>query len=339
MATPAPAALARYTLPSGAARPSRARAAPGAKPAATPGRAQEEGQRRRLRRGFLRCQEVSSSACRFAGSGSGSGGRSLVTSSSALPPSLPSSRSPRRTTCEGAGYFPASLASCAERWPIVTHGLTMSLGGVDPIPPEYLATLAAFARDVRTPWHSDHLCFTVAGGVVTHELLPLPFTAEAAEHVAVRVMRAQDALGIPMAVENISYYAHPGDTGDGRGRVRGGRRRRAGCSLLLDVNNVYVNAQKSRLRRAGDDRQDAARPRRADPRGRPRHVRSRAHPRHPRRGGPRRGLRSTRLHIATRREACRCCSSATTTSRLGTSSAPRSRELDAIVRRVGIAPA
>src|SRR5688500_17646377 len=93
------------------------------------------------------------------------------------------------------GLFPASLASCAERWPIVTHGLTMSLGGVDPIPPEYIATLAAFVREVRTPWHSDHLCFTVAGGTVTHELLPLPFTAEAAEHVAVRVMRAQDALG------------------------------------------------------------------------------------------------------------------------------------------------
>ncbi|HMJ53963.1 MAG TPA: DUF692 domain-containing protein [Polyangiaceae bacterium] len=141
------------------------------------------------------------------------------------------------------GLFPASLSACADRWPIVTHGLTMSLGGVDPISPEYLATLASFARRVQTPWHSDHLCFTVAGGTVTHELLPLPFTAEAAEHVAVRVMRAQDALGVPMAVENISYYAHPGapemDEADFATAVVA----RSGCSLLLDVNNVYVNAK------------------------------------------------------------------------------------------------
>jgi len=141
------------------------------------------------------------------------------------------------------GLFPASLARCAERWPIVTHGLTMSLGGVDPISPNYLATLASFTHQVGTPWHSDHLCFTVAGGVVTHELLPLPFTAEAAEHVAVRVMRAQDALGMLMAVENISYYAHPGapemDEADFAAAVVA----RSGCALLLDVNNVYVNAQ------------------------------------------------------------------------------------------------
>jgi uncharacterized protein (UPF0276 family) len=141
------------------------------------------------------------------------------------------------------GLFSASLAACAERWPIVTHGLTMSLGGVDPMPSEYLTTLASFVRRVSTPWHSDHLCFTVAGGTMTHELLPLPFTAEAAEHVAVRVMRAQDALGIPMAVENISYYAHPGapemDEADFATAVVA----RADCSLLLDVNNVYVNAK------------------------------------------------------------------------------------------------
>jgi hypothetical protein len=141
------------------------------------------------------------------------------------------------------GLFPASLEACAQRWPIVTHGLTMSLGGLDPISSDYLATLASFARRVSTPWHSDHLCFTVAGGTVTHELLPLPFTREAAEHVAVRVMRAQDALGVPMAVENISYYAHPGapemDEADFAAAVVA----RAGCSLLLDVNNVYVNAK------------------------------------------------------------------------------------------------
>jgi uncharacterized protein (UPF0276 family) len=141
------------------------------------------------------------------------------------------------------GLYPASLSACAARWPIVTHGLTMSLGGTDPLLPDYLATLATFTRAVQTPWHSDHLCFTVSAGRMTHELLPLPFTAEAAEHVAVRVMRAQDALGVPMAVENISYYAHPGAPEMDEADFATAVVTRAGCGLLLDVNNVYVNAQ------------------------------------------------------------------------------------------------
>jgi uncharacterized protein (UPF0276 family) len=141
------------------------------------------------------------------------------------------------------GLYPASLSACAARWPIVTHGLTMSLGGVDPIAPDYLTTLAAFARELKTPWHSDHLCFTVSRGRMTHELLPLPFTAEAAEHVAVRVMRAQDALGVPMAVENISYYAHPGAPEMDEADFASAVVKRAGCALLLDVNNVFVNAK------------------------------------------------------------------------------------------------
>src|SRR5260370_22390558 len=107
------------------------------------------------------------------------------------------------------GRFPAALDACAERWPIVTHGLTMSLGGPDPLSPGYLRTLAAFAKNVETPWHSDHLCFGIVDGVALHDLLPLPFTRRAADHVAERVLRAEDALGVPMAVENISYYAHP----------------------------------------------------------------------------------------------------------------------------------
>jgi uncharacterized protein (UPF0276 family) len=145
------------------------------------------------------------------------------------------------------GRFPAALASCAERWPILTHGLVMSLGGTDPLDAAYLSTLRRFLSDVRAPWHSDHLCFGVVGGAALHDLLPLPFTREAAMHVAERVMRAADALGVPMAVENISYYAHPGpaemDEADFVNEVD----RRSGCALLLDVNNVYVNAQNHRF--------------------------------------------------------------------------------------------
>lgn len=141
------------------------------------------------------------------------------------------------------GRFPAALTSCSQRWPIVTHGLTMSLGGCDPLRSDYLRTLAGFVRDVETPWHSDHLCFGIVGGAVLHDLLPLPFTLEAAEHVANRVRQAQDALGIAMAVENISYYAHPGDAEMDEADFAREVVTRAGCQLLLDVNNVYVNAK------------------------------------------------------------------------------------------------
>jgi uncharacterized protein (UPF0276 family) len=141
------------------------------------------------------------------------------------------------------GRFPAALASCSERWPIVTHGLTMSLGGCDPLAPDYLRTLASFVRDVGTPWHSDHLCFGIVGGAVLHDLLPLPFTAEAVAHVAGRVRQAQDALGVPMAVENISYYAHPGDAEMDEADFAREVVAQAGCGFLLDVNNVYVNAK------------------------------------------------------------------------------------------------
>jgi uncharacterized protein (UPF0276 family) len=141
------------------------------------------------------------------------------------------------------GRFPAALASCGERWPIVTHGLTMSLGGCDPLDTRYMQTLAGFVRSVGTPWHSDHLCFGIVGGAVLHDLLPLPFTREAATHVAERVREAQDALGVPMAVENISYYAHPGDREMDEADFAREVVLQAGCGLLLDVNNVYVNAK------------------------------------------------------------------------------------------------
>ncbi len=140
------------------------------------------------------------------------------------------------------GRYPADLRRVAARWPVVAHGLSMSLGGVDRLDRDYLHRLRGFLRDIGSPWHSDHLSFGVVGGVALHELLPVPFTRAAAEHVAARVREAQDVLGLPMAVENITYYATPGaemDEGDFIGEVL----RSSGCKLLLDVNNVYVNAK------------------------------------------------------------------------------------------------
>src|SRR5260221_12874669 len=95
------------------------------------------------------------------------------------------------------GQFPAALAACAERWPIVTHGLTMSLGGADALDRDYLRTLAAFSRRVKTPWHSDHLCFGIVGGGALHDLLPPPFPPERARCSARPGTAAEGGLARP----------------------------------------------------------------------------------------------------------------------------------------------
>ena len=140
------------------------------------------------------------------------------------------------------GHFPALLARAAASYPIVTHGLTMSLGGVDALDPGYLRELRAFIHEVKSPWHSDHLCFGASAGRVIHDLLPIAFTEGAVERVADRVNRAQDALGVRMAIENISFYMHPGRAQMSEAEFVARVCEKADCGLMLDVNNAYVNA-------------------------------------------------------------------------------------------------
>jgi uncharacterized protein (UPF0276 family) len=140
------------------------------------------------------------------------------------------------------GYYPSALSRAAQSYPILTHGLTMSLGGVEPLDATYLRELAAFVKDVGSPHHSDHLCFGAAEGRMLHDLLPIRFTEEAVVRVAGRIQRAQDALGVPMAVENISFYLHPGKKEMSEAEFIARVCDRADCGLMLDVNNAYVNA-------------------------------------------------------------------------------------------------
>ncbi len=140
------------------------------------------------------------------------------------------------------GYFPSALEAAASVYPAITHGLTMSLGGVDPLDEEYLRELAAFVGEVKSPWHSDHLCFGSADGVVLHDLLPIAFTDVAVARVADRIARARDALRVPMAIENISFYLHPGKKQMSEAEFIARVCDRADCGLMLDVNNAYVNA-------------------------------------------------------------------------------------------------
>jgi uncharacterized protein (UPF0276 family) len=140
------------------------------------------------------------------------------------------------------GYYPAALREAASTYPVLTHGLTMSIGGTDPLDEPYLAALRDFIHEVKSPWHSDHLCFGAARGVILHDLLPIPFTEATVVRVADRIARARDAIGVPMAVENISFYLHPGKRQMGEAEFIARVCERADCGLMLDVNNAYVNA-------------------------------------------------------------------------------------------------
>jgi uncharacterized protein (UPF0276 family) len=140
------------------------------------------------------------------------------------------------------GYYPAALREAAAAYPVITHGLTMSLGGTDPLDDDYLAALRGFIEEMKSPWHSDHLCFGAARGVILHDLLPITFTESTAVRVADRIARARDAIGVPMAVENISFYLHPGKKQMGEAEFIARVCERADCGLMLDVNNAYVNA-------------------------------------------------------------------------------------------------
>ncbi|MEZ4301904.1 MAG: DUF692 domain-containing protein [Polyangiaceae bacterium] len=140
------------------------------------------------------------------------------------------------------GYFPAMLARVAERFPLLSHGLTMSVGSVDPLDGAYLAELRRFLARFEPLVHSDHLCFTGVDGVQSHDLLPLPFTHEAAAHAASRIRRASEVLGRPLAIENITYYRVPGEREMDEATFLTTVLEASGAGLLLDVNNVYVNA-------------------------------------------------------------------------------------------------
>ena len=135
------------------------------------------------------------------------------------------------------------LARARERWPILAHGLALSLGGCDPIEPAYIEALGQFLVDLETPHYSDHLCVSSAGGSHSHELLPLPLTRDAARHAARRVRDLSSALPVPFAVEHISAYARWPEDELSEPDFVTEVVERAGCGLLLDVNNLYVNAR------------------------------------------------------------------------------------------------
>ncbi len=139
------------------------------------------------------------------------------------------------------------LAACRERWPILVHGVSVSVGGPDPLDRAYLDGLADVLRIVDAPFYTDHLCYTSVGGFESHQLLPLPFHLEAVHHAATRIRALRDVLKMPIAVENISYYAVMPGSDMAAVDFVAAVVDEADCGLLLDVNNLYVNAMNHGL--------------------------------------------------------------------------------------------
>lgn len=134
-----------------------------------------------------------------------------------------------------------NLRRVAERYPVVMHGVSLSIGSVDPLDEAYLAALKALADMVEPAWVSDHLCWTGVDGVNLHDLLPLPLTEEALAHVARRVEIVQERLGRRIALENASTYVTFASDEMAEWEFLAELTRRTGCDLVLDVNNIFVS--------------------------------------------------------------------------------------------------
>lgn len=145
-----------------------------------------------------------------------------------------------------SGGRPRSIIrKVAERYPVVLHGVSLSIGSTDPLNLEYLKHLKALATEVQAAWVSDHLCWTGMLGVNSHDLLPLPLTEDTLAHVARRVEQVQDFLQRPLVLENPSTYISFKQSAISEPDFLRRLALQTGCKLLLDVNNVFVTCFNS----------------------------------------------------------------------------------------------
>lgn len=140
-----------------------------------------------------------------------------------------------------------NLARIKEQYPIVLHGVALSIGTVDPLDSEYLQKLKVLIDWAKPAWISDHLCWTGVAHKNTHDLLPVPYTEEALDHIVARIRQVQDYLGMPIALENPSTYLEFSHSEMPEAEFIARMAQESGCNLLLDVNNVYVTCYNHRL--------------------------------------------------------------------------------------------
>ena len=135
-----------------------------------------------------------------------------------------------------------TLARLRADHPLALHGVGLAVAGTDPLDPDYLGALRRLAERIEPRWVSDHLCWTSLGGHASYDLLPVAYTEETLAHVAARVARAQDALGRRLLLENPSAYVAFRGADMDEATFLAALVARTGCGILLDVNNLHVNA-------------------------------------------------------------------------------------------------
>lgn len=129
-----------------------------------------------------------------------------------------------------------------ERYPIVMHGVSLSIGGTDPLDMDYLRRLKALVERINPVWLSDHLCWTGQGGHNVHDLLPLPYNNPAVSHLVDRIKQVQDFLGRQILMENVSSYVTYTHSQMSEWEFYSTVVEQADCLMLLDINNIYVSA-------------------------------------------------------------------------------------------------
>jgi uncharacterized protein len=127
--------------------------------------------------------------------------------------------------------------------PVVAHGVSLGIGSVDPISPSYLSQLISLVKRIEPVYVSDHLCWGGYQGKYAHDLLPLPYTEEALQHVTERVEQVQSQLGRSILLENVSSYVVFAESSLTEWEFLNEIARRTGCGILLDINNIFVSAK------------------------------------------------------------------------------------------------
>lgn len=135
------------------------------------------------------------------------------------------------------------LRKIREHYPISLHGVALSLGSADPLNRQHLQQLKQLIDEIDPSLVSDHLCWNSINGQYFNELLPLPYTEEALTHIITRIQQVQDYLQRSILIENISAYIHYHHSTIPEAEFIAEAAQRSGCSILLDINNIYVNAQ------------------------------------------------------------------------------------------------
>mgnify|MGYP000409801645 FL=1 len=132
-----------------------------------------------------------------------------------------------------------------EHYPLVMHGVSMSIGSSDPLNMDYLTKLKKLSDDIKPAWISDHLCWTGMQNMNTHDLLPVPFNSETLMHIAARITRVQDFLERPLVLENPSSYMQFKQSDMKEWEFLNELVERTNCKLLCDVNNIVVSSHNN----------------------------------------------------------------------------------------------